>query len=34
MKLTEEQLNMLIESAVKAMNDAKAINEKLDVKVE
>lgn len=33
-KLTEEQLNMLIESAVKAMNDAKAINEKLDIKVE
>lgn len=32
-KLTEEQLNMLIESAVKAMNDAKIINEKLDVKV-
>ena len=32
-KLTEEQLNMLIESAVKAMNDAKVINEKLDVKV-
>lgn len=33
-KLTEEQLVMLIESAVKAMNDAKAINENLDVKVE
>lgn len=32
-KLTEDQLNMLIESAVKAMNDAKVINEKLDVKV-
>ena len=32
-KLTEDELNMLIESAVKAMNDAKVINEKLDIKV-
>ncbi len=32
-KLTEEELNMIIESAVKAMNDAKVINEKLEVKV-
>ena len=32
-KLTEDQLNMLIESAVKAMNDAKVINENLDIKV-